>query len=85
MGYRERNNINMIVDIEKQVGWKDKIIDLEIGQYFYAPLSKRLKTIAPAISRLKNDIRYYYRVFETNKVILDGIEVLKVTRLEDEK
>lgn len=75
----------MVIDIEKQLTWRDQIISLEIGEYFYAPLSKRVKTIAPTISRLKNDIKYYYRVFETNKVNIEGIDVLKVTRMEDEK
>ncbi|MDQ7947668.1 MAG: hypothetical protein AAGB30_11235 [Pedobacter sp.] len=71
----------MIVDIEKRPTWTSKIEDLNIGQHFHAPLSKRM-TIASLISGMFK-LKYPRRVYETNKVELDGQEVLKVTRMED--
>lgn len=71
----------MIVDIEKQPTWTGKIEELNIGDHFYAPYSKRLTIASIISSRFK--YKYPERVFITEKVELDGQDALKVTRLED--
>lgn len=74
----------MIIDIEKQPTWVGKIIELEVGDHFYAPYSKR-HTIAPIISRLKKEIEHHKKQYETKLEEIDNRQVLKVKRLEDKK
>lgn len=70
----------MIVDIEKQPTWKSLITDLEIGSVLHVPYSRR-NTIQPLISKLKIELDYHSRLFETERVVFEGKDALKITRI----